>query len=256
MIPARELAAVDGVAHGFFDRRGGVSRGLYASRNCGFGSGDERADVAENRRRAAAELCLAADRLATLHQVHGTDVVRLERARDAAGRRADAMVSREPGLALGILGADCAPVLLADGEAGVVGAAHAGWAGALAGVAEATVAAMTELGARAERIVAAVGPCIGPASYEVGPEFRARFLARRVEDDIFFAPAAGAGRHLFDLPGYVLARLRRAGVGLAERLGHDTCAEADRFFSYRRSRRRGETDYGRQLSAIARRAAG
>jgi len=239
------------IRHAFFTRQGGVSGGPFASLNCGFGSRDNPADVERNRTIAAAQLDLASDRLVNCHQIHGTDIITVERPWPrTANPRADGMVTAVPGIALGVLAADCAPVLFADPDAAVVGAAHGGWRGALAGVAEATVAAMTGLGARAERIRAGIGPCIGQASYEVGPEFAARFAAEDPASPGFFAPAARPGHFLFDLPGYIAARLGRLGLAAVERTPHDTAAEEELFFSYRRACLRGETDYGRGLAAI------
>ena len=249
---AHEVLAVRGIRHGFFTREGGVSEGLFASLNCGFGSGDDVKRVAENRRRAAARLMVAPERLVTCYQIHSAEVVAVERPwpREAAPR-ADGMVTTVPGIALGVLAADCAPVLLADAEAGVIGACHAGWRGALTGILESTVEAMTRRGARGERITAVVGPRIGKLSYEVGPEFPAPFLAADPADGDLFQPAPRADRFLFDLAGYVLRRLRRLGLGGAVATGGDTVAEAPRFFSYRRACLRGERDYGRLISAIA-----
>ena len=248
------LGALDrdpSIRHAFFTRRGGVSGGPFASLNCGFGSRDNPVDVERNRTIAAAQLDLVPDRLLNCHQIHGTDIVTVERPWPrTANPRADGMVTVVPGIALGVLAADCAPVLFADPEAGVVGAAHGGWRGALAGVAEATVVAMTALGARAERIRAGIGPCIGQPSYEVGPEFAARFAAEDPESRGFFAPADRPGHFLFDLPGYLAARLGRLGLAAIERTPHDTAAEEELFFSYRRACLRGETDYGRGLAAI------
>ena len=239
------------VRHACFGREGGVSDGIFASLNCGFGSSDEGAKVAENRTRAMASLGLAGERLVTCYQVHGAQSVTVEKPWSLGeAPRADAMATRVPGVALGILTADCAPVLLADAEAGVVGAAHAGWRGAQGGVLEAALDAMERLGARRERIAAAIGPAIGFASYEVGPEFAAVFLAEDPANARFFAAVPGSDRQRFDLSGYVAARLERLGVGQAETSGRDTAAEALAFFSYRRSRLAGEADYGRQLSAI------
>ncbi len=254
--PALRLPALEaaGIPHGFLGRRGGVSGGDYASLNCGQGSDDDPACVAENRRRALAAAGLADAALQTLYQVHGCTVVTL--AAPLAGERpkADGMATDRPGLALGILTADCVPVLFADPQAGVVGAAHAGWRGALAGVAEATVAAMEALGANRGGIVAAIGPAIGPGGYEVGPDFPAPFLAERAEAARFFRPAERVGpqgRHwLFDLPGYVAARLVSAGAGRVQDLRQDTLADEARFFSYRRGSLRGAPDYGRQISLI------
>ena len=244
-----ETLAETGITHGFFTREGGVSTGIYASLNCGGGSGDDRNAVAENRARAAAMLGVARDALATNHQVHGIEVTTLVRPIGGGGPRADAMVTRERGLALGILTADCVPVLFADSKAGVIGAAHAGWRGALGGVLEATVRAMAALGADPARIRSGLGPAIAPASYEVGPEFPAPFLARNPASARFFA--AADARFRFDLPGYVRARLAALGLAAIGSTGGDTAAEPQRFFSYRRSLLRGEPDYGRLLSAIA-----
>jgi YfiH family protein len=239
--------------HGFFTRRGGVSTGLYASRNCGFGSGDDRAAVADNRERCRRDLGGGTTcRLLTVHQAHSTTVaVATEAWTPEEAPRADAMVTNRPGLALGILTADCAPILFADADAAVVGAAHAGWRGAFGGVIEATVEAMVGLGARPARIRAAIGPCIGPGSYEVGPEFRERFVAREPTHARLFRPAAGAtDRRLFDLPAYIAVRLAAAGVSAIEALPYDTLPSEDLFFSYRRTTLRGERDYGRQIAAI------
>lgn len=236
------------VTHGFFTRRGGVSEGIYGSLNCGFGSGDERDRVAENRSRVLAALG-PADDLVTLHQVHSPTVVTVSAPWTPDGApRADAMVCNRPGIALGILTADCAPVLLADAAAGVVGAAHAGWRGAVDGVVAATVQAMTVLGAAADRIVAAVGPAIGHDSYEVGAELRDKFVGERPVNERYFR--SSGDRWLFDLPRYAAGELERAGVDAPVVVGRDTCREYDLFFSYRRSCKRREPDYGRQLSVI------
>jgi len=238
-----------GVDHGFFTRRGGASSGIYAGLNCGPGSSDQREAVAMNRARAAAALDLAPGRLLSLHQVHSATVVVAGPLGWGERPRADGVVTDVPGLALGILTADCAPVLLADAEAAVVGAAHAGWRGAVDGVIEATVAAMERLGARAARIVAAVGPTISQRAYEVGPEFFDRFQSEEAGYERFFAPGHG-DRLRFDLPGFVLSRLRAAGVADAGWIGACTWSDPDRFFSYRRATQAGEADYGRLLSAI------
>ena len=246
--PLNDLAAV---RHGFFCRTGGVSEGLFSSLNCGYGSGDDKDRVSENRRRAMAMVDLEGERLVTAYQVHSPDVVEVRRpwAREDAPK-ADAMVTRERGLALGILTADCVPVLFAEAEAGVVGAAHAGWKGALTGVVEATVAAMAELGAEPKRIVAGIGPAICQRSYEVGREFPAPFLEQDARNADFFCPSKRPGHFLFDLKGYVARRLAGIGVTTIQTLPCDTCAEDERFFSYRRACHRKETDYGRGLSAI------
>ena len=245
--------AADRVArHAFFTRRGGISEGLFASLNCGLGSGDDRAKVAQNRARAAADIGVAADRLVTCYQVHGTEVIAVARPWvPEEAPRADAMVTTTPGIALGVLAADCAPVLFVDPEARVAGAAHGGWKGALAGVMEATVAAMARLGAHPERIRAGIGPCIAQPSYEVGMEFRDRFLADAPENTRFFVAAAREGRCRFDLPGFIAARLARLGLAAVEQTGQDTAADEGRFFSYRRACLKGERDYGRALAAIA-----
>jgi YfiH family protein len=243
-----ELSALPGVAHGFFTRRGGISGGIYASLNCGTGSNDDPASVRENRARVTGHL--GARTLVFVHQVHSATAVVVD-GRSAGERpKADAMVTALPGLALGVLTADCAPILLADPHARVVGAAHAGWRGALAGIVEAALDAMEGLGAARRRVRAAVGPCIGPGAYEVGPEFEAAFLAQDPASARFFARPDAQSRPYFDLPGYVALRLQQAGcTGVS---GADACCytHEENFFSYRRSRVRGEADYGRQVSAI------
>jgi YfiH family protein len=238
------------VSHGFLGRRGGVSTGELAGLNVGYGSSDDRDAIDENRHRAVAALLPHAE-LATVHQVHSADALIVERPWPQAERpHADAMVTNRPRLLLGILTADCAPVLFADSQAGVIGAAHAGWRGALAGVTDSTLAAMEKLGASRDRICAAVGPCIGPASYEVDEGFRAGFLAEDPANARFFVDGP-AGKPHFDLPRYVVQRLLAAGIGEVEAVHLDTYADADRFYSYRRATHHGEFDYGRQLSAIA-----
>jgi YfiH family protein len=236
--------------HGFLGRRGGMSVGTCAGLNVGFGSSDDREAIEGNRRLAIAALHPEAE-LATVHQIHSADVVTANRSWPQGQRpRADAIVSDTPNLLLGILTADCAPVLLADHEAVVIGAAHAGWRGALAGVTDATIAAMEQLGARRENIHAAIGPCIAQPNYEVDDAFRARFLKADPDNERFFTSADGGKPH-FDLEDYVVHRLVAAGIGEVEALNLDTYADAGRFYSYRRSVHRGEPDYGRQLSAIA-----
>jgi polyphenol oxidase len=240
------------IRHGFFTREGGVSDGTFASLNCSIGSGDDLAKVAENRRRALAALGLGPDRLVTPYQVHGRDVVVVERIwRHQDRPRADALMTGERGIALGILTADCAPVLFADPAVPLIAAAHAGWRGALTGVLEATLAAMTQAGAELTRIRAGIGPAIGAISYEVGPEFPAPFLAERAANAAYFQLAPRAGHFLFDLGSYVEDKLRRLGVTRIERTGGDTAAEADRFFSYRRKCLMAEPAFGHMLSAIA-----
>jgi hypothetical protein len=236
--------------HGFLGRRGGVSLGVCAGLNVGLGSGDDRDAIAENRRRAVAAVAAGA-RLVTVHQVHSPDALYAAAPwPDDARPRADAIVTDRPGLALAILTADCTPVLLADRQAGVIAAAHAGWKGALGGVIEATLALMERYGADRGRVAAAVGPVIARKSYEVDEAFLRRFAEADPGNDRFFGPGR-AGHHQFDLEAYVLARLAAAGVTRAEALGLDTYADADRFYSYRRATHRGEPDYGRQISLIA-----
>ncbi|HET7575095.1 MAG TPA: peptidoglycan editing factor PgeF [Sphingomicrobium sp.] len=238
------------VPHGFLGRRGGVSTGELAGLNVGYGSNDERDSIDENRRRAIAAL-MPHSELATIHQIHSADVVYADRPWPREERpRADAMVTDRATLLLGILTADCAPVLFADPRAGVIGAAHAGWRGALAGVTDSTIDAMEQLGARRDRIHATVGPCIGRNSYEVDESFRTRFLDSDRNNDRFFARGTGE-KPRFDLEGYVIHRLIAAGIGEVQGVHLDTYADADRFYSYRRATHRGESDYGRQLSAIA-----
>jgi len=242
------LAKLPGVRHAFFTRRGGVSTGIYDSLNVGFGSGDEEASVRENRTRAAGWFGAGFDDLATVYQIHSA-ITHPTIAKYAKPPQGDAMVTGESKLVLGVLSADCAPVLIADPEAGVVAAAHAGWRGALAGVVGSAVEAMVAQGADPARMVAAVGPCIGPASYEVGLEFLEAFTAQDPTFDRFFQPGAAPDRRQFDLPTFVLHRLSQARVAQAEWIGADTCADA-RFFSNRRAFKQGEPDYGRLLSAI------
>ena len=243
-------ANLSGLPHGFFTRRGGVSSGLYASLNCGPGSSDDPAAVQENRRRVAASLH-APRGLVSLYQVHGRDVVVVGEDYDIALRpKADGLVTRQRGIALGILSADCAPVLFADAESGVIGACHAGWRGALAGVTDATIEAMITLGARRNRVRAAIGPCIAQASYEVSEPFRAEFLAASSANAAFFGTGKRAGHWQFNLPAYLMQRLQQSGVA-AEDLGLDTCSDPEHFFSYRRMTLLKEADYGRQVSALA-----
>ena len=238
--------------HGFFTRAGGVSSGRFAALNCSLSGRDDAAAVAVNRARAADALGLPATALLGLTQVHGIAVTEATEPWGADARPvADAMVTDRPGLLLGIVTGDCAPVLFLDAEAGVAGAAHAGWRGAVAGVMEATIAAMERLGAKRARIAAAVGPCIGQASYEVGPDLREAVLAAGAGDEGFFAPGKREDRWQFDLPGYCVARLRATGVASARWIGQDTLAEETHFFSHRRSTLAGGGPIGHQLSAIA-----
>jgi YfiH family protein len=252
MLSASNLALLGQVRHGFFTREGGVSEGEFASLNCGYSSGDEVARVEANRARALQRLGTAPASLCTVRQVHGAAVVRARAPQPGRpGVQADALVTDRPHITLGVLSADCAPVLLADAAAGVIGAAHAGWRGAIAGVIEATVEAMVGLGAARARVVAAVGPCIAQASYEVGPELLTRFTAEDRDCADLFAPSAGHDRLLFDLKGYVLRRLARAGIEQTTVLPDDTHADAARFFSSRRTRQGGGERFGLMLSAIA-----
>ena len=251
MIEASTLKLA-GIRHGFFTRAGGVSGGVYASLNGGIGSRDAAGKVAENRARMAAALGVAPLRLLTAYQVHSPNVVVAEAPWAADARpRADAIVTRMRALAIGVTTADCGPILFADPRAGVIGAAHAGWRGALAGIIEATVAAMERLGAARLDIRAAIGPMIRQANYEVGGDLIARFAAEDRASSRFFAPAARDGHALFDLGGYVAAKLERAGIGEVEDLGLCTYADPARFFSYRRATHRAEADYGRHVNAIA-----
>lgn len=239
------------VPHGFFTRLGGVSKGAYASLNCSLSGQDELDAVLENRARVARAVGTDPASLLGLTQIHGTDVVHVTGAwAVGAGPRADAMVTDRPGLALGIVTADCAPVLLADSHAGVVGAVHAGWRGAVAGAIEATIAAMVSLGAQVDRLAVAVGPCIGQASYEVGPDLRQAVLANNPADASFFAPGQREDRWQFDLAGYCAARLRAAGVGQLAVTGVDTLREEARFFSHRRRTLAGGGPIGHQISVI------
>lgn len=249
VLAAANLSALPGVRHAFFTRQGGVSQGVYAGLNVGVGSGDDPAAVQHNRALAAGALGVDASHLLTCYQIHSDRAVTAQ-APWSARPEGDAVVTDVAGLACGALAADCAPVLFADPQARVVAAAHAGWKGALGGIIAATVAAMEAKGARRERIVAAVGPCIGPLSYEVGDDFLDRFVAEDSDFARFFAPGAQAGKRLFDLPAFVLSRLDAAGVGDARWIGHDTRAQEDLFYSNRRAFLRGEPDYGRLLSAI------
>lgn len=242
-------AALDGVAHGFLGRRGGVSAGIHAGLNVGTGSSDERSAIARNRDLAAAAV-LPGAALVTVHQVHSPEVATVDAPFPGERPKADALVTRTPGLLLGILTADCAPVLFADEAAGVVGAAHAGWKGAIGGVTDATIAAMEALGADRTRIAAAIGPCIARASYEVDAALADRFCAADPANERFFTEGRREGHFQFDLKGYVAARLAAAGIGRVEMLGLDTYADETRFFSFRRATHRGEPDYGRQISLI------
>ncbi len=246
---ASPVLQADGIRHAFFTRQGGVSDGVYASLNGGVGSSDERERVMENRGRMAQALGVAAERLLVPFQIHSPDCLVVD-APWTERPRCDALATATPGLALGVTGADCGMILCADARAGVIGAAHSGWKGALTGVVEATIAAMEKLGARRADMAVALGPTIGPDSYEVGAEFFAQFLAASHDYARFFSPSERDGHHMFDLPGFISARVERAGVGVYENLRLDTYADETRFFSYRRTTHRKEPDYGRLVSAI------
>lgn len=247
--PLFDLKAGGAIAHGYFTRQGGVSEGIYRGLNVGLGSQDDRERVGENRARVARWFKAHPKCLATVHQVHSADAIIVDGSYDGARPDADALVTATPGIVLGVLSADCGPVLFADPEAGVIGAAHAGWKGALGGVLEGTIEAMISLGAQRERIIACLGPSISRQHYEVGPEFVDRFLATDPGYGAFFSPSGRNGHAMFDLPGLTISRLTSAGV-TAENLDICTYADEDRFFSYRRTTHRREPDYGRQISAI------
>ena len=252
MLQAASLSMLPRIRHAFFTRSGGVSQGVYDSLNGGVGSNDAPAKVTENRARMAAALGVKPDHLLTAYQIHSPDVVVADQPWTQEKRpHADAIVTRTPRLAIGVSTADCGPLLLADAEAGVIGAAHAGWRGALTGVIEAAIAAMETLGAERSRIVAALGPTIRQPNYEVGPEFVARFLAADADNTRFFVASERAGHAMFDLAGYIADRVQRAGIVNFEDLGLCTYAEPERFFSYRRTTKQGEPDYGRHINAIA-----
>ncbi len=252
MLQAVALSKLARVRHAFFTREGGVSRGVYATLNGGVGSSDAPDNVAENRARMAAALGVGPDRFLTAYQIHSPDVVVADQPWTHESRpRADAIVTRTPRLAIGVSTADCGPLLFADAAAGVIGAAHAGWRGALTGVIESTVAAMEKLGAARARIVAALGPAIRQPNYEVGPEFVARFVAADADNARFFAPSERADHAMFDLAGYIADRIQRAGIVEFEDLALCNYADPERFFSYRRTTKWGEPDYGRHVNAIA-----
>ncbi len=249
MLEAITSDALDGVRHGFFTRKGGVSSGIYAGLNCGSGSGDQNDAVALNRARVAKAMDIAPEQIVTVNQTHSADVVTVTGPLGTPRPDADAMVSATPGLALGILTADCEPVLFADRDAGVIGAAHAGWKGALDGVLEATLDAMEALGARRASTAAVIGPTISQAAYEVGPEFVARFVIADPGYTRFFRPGTG-DRAFFDLPAFGCMRLEEAGIGRVEWTQDCTYGDAGRFYSYRRSVHQREADYGRLISVI------
>jgi hypothetical protein len=244
------LSAIPGLSHAFFTREGGVSGGIYESLNAGLGSQDDPASIAENRRRMAAQIGVSPQHVLGVHQTHSSDVVVAERPWPSTSRpRADAIVTRTEGLAIGVTAADCGPILLVDPTARVIGAVHAGWKGALSGVAESTVEAMEKLGAERNAIVAAIGPLIRQHSYEVGGEFVERFVEHDAENALFFLPSVRDGHAMFDLAGFIRRRLENAGVLMIDDIGLDTYSD-ERFFSYRRSVHRHEPDYGRHVHAI------
>jgi len=245
------LAAVPGVRHAFFTRNGGVSKGLYDSLNVGRGSKDDSVDVIENRARAAAWFAVAPEDLNTCYQIHSTLAIVADGSWGDVRPEGDAVVTKTPGVVCGALSADCAPVLIVDPEARIVAAAHAGWRGALDGIVQSAVDQMVALGGDPARMIAAVGPCIGPDSYEVSLDFLHRFEADCPGSKRFFRPGKSDDKRMFDLPAFVLDRLDTAGIPQREWVGRDTCAEEDQFFSNRRAFQRGEGDYGRLLSAIA-----
>jgi polyphenol oxidase len=245
------LLAIPGLRHAFFTREGGVSDGIYASLNGGLGSNDDPRNVAENRRRMAEQLAVAPDHLLSVHQIHSPDAVVASRPWENGSRpRADALVTRTEGLAIGVTAADCGPILLVDPHARVIGAAHAGWKGALTGILESTIGAMESLGAERERMVAAIGPMIRQHSYEVGGEFVERFIDAEADNVLFFLPSTRQGHSMFDLAGFIRMRLENAGVLMIDDIGLDTYSD-ERFYSYRRSVHRKEPDYGRHVHAIA-----
>lgn len=251
MITSSELDAHTKLKHGFFTRRDGVSGGVYKGLNCGYGSGDNNANIDQNRTIAMAKLGVGRENLNTVYQIHSADVVVADTAWSLNERpKADAIVTDQPGLAIGIMTADCTPVLFADPKAGVIGAAHAGWKGAFGGVLSETVAEMEQLGANRAHIVAAVGPCIHQKSYEVGPEFIQSFLDKETTNSRFFVPSVKADHHHFDLPGFVLDKLSELGLLVVQNVSEDTYADEGKFFSYRRATHAKEADYGRGLSAI------
>lgn len=249
-IRSEALSGMANVRHGFFTREGGMSSGIYAGLNAGLGSEDDPQTVRENRARIAQWLGRPGAVLSTPHQVHSPDAIVIDRPLDEADRpKADAVVTATPGVIVGVLTADCGPILFADAERGVVAAAHAGWKGAFSGVIENTVDAMVAAGARRDAIRAELGPSIGPVNYEVGPEFEARFVAADPANARFFRPSSREGYFLFDMPAYILSRLSAAGIDAAH-TGHCTYENENLFYSYRRTTHRGEPDYGRQISAI------
>jgi YfiH family protein len=251
MITASKLDAHVKLKHGFFTRLGGVSSGVYKGLNCGYGSGDDNSNIDQNRAIAMAKLGISSENLNTIYQVHSANVVVAQAAWSLDDRpKADAIVTNRPGLAIGIVTADCTPVLFADPKTGVIGAAHAGWKGALSGVLSKTVDQMEQLGADRNQIVAAVGPCIHQGSYEVGPEFVDKFLTKDAQNSQFFIPSSQNNHHLFDLPGFIFNKLSVLGLSVVQSVSEDTYADETKFYSYRRATHAKEADYGRCLSAI------
>jgi len=251
MITSDALSKNTNVKHGFFTRQDGVSGGVLGSLNCGFGSSDDPANVVENRTRAMAKFGLTANHLNTVYQIHSPETAIADEPWALDNRpQADAIVTTQPNLAIGILTADCTPVLFADSDSGVIGAAHAGWKGAFGGVLENCVQTMENKGAKRSRITAVIGPCIHQKSYEVGPEFYETFVAAQVTNAGYFKPSANENHHYFDLPGYVMARLCACEIGGIDSIAVDTYSDESRFYSYRRATHLGEPDYGRGLSAI------
>jgi purine-nucleoside/S-methyl-5'-thioadenosine phosphorylase / adenosine deaminase len=250
MFCASTLESCDGIRHGFFTRQGGVSKGIYASLNCGLGSRDDAENVQQNRALVAETMGVQPERLLTLYQIHSATAVIVDKPWNGAVPEADAVVTGTPGLAIGALTADCAPILFCDPGARVIAAAHAGWRGALLGIVEATIACMEQLGARPERTVAVIGPTISQRAYEVGTDYVEHFVGKEPRSSAFFVNDDSSGEPHFDLAGYVAERLARAGVGNFTDLGLCTYCDETRLFSYRRSQHHGEDDYGRQISAI------
>ncbi|MFN4354719.1 peptidoglycan editing factor PgeF [Parvibaculum sp.] len=251
MLTAKPLDVLSHIRHGFFTREDGVSKGIYASLNCGYGSDDVPENVRENRARVAEKLSVEREKLLTVYQIHSPAVAEVtEPWTPDTAPQADAMVTATHGIALGILTADCAPVLFADKKARVIGAAHAGWKGAVTGVLETTIETMLRLGAERQNITAAIGPCISKEAYEVGPEFHERFLSDSDANGRWFGPSEHPGHFMFDLPGYVASRLEACEIGTVAALGHCTYQDERRFFSFRRTTHRKEKDYGRQISAL------
>jgi YfiH family protein len=251
MIEASELKSARSVRHGFFTRQGGHSVGLFASLNCGFGSGDDKPTVARNRAEIGQRLGVESDKLLTVWQWHSADVIVADVPWDVLKPpKGDAVVTTKPGLAIAVLTADCAPILFADWDNGVIGAAHAGWKGALAGVSDATIAVMEKNGAKREHMTAIIGPTISQKAYEVGPDFATQFIAEARDNADFFTPSPRPRHQMFDLPAYLKRRISRQGVSQVIDMGLCTYSDEDRFFSFRRATHRNEKDYGRQISAI------